>query len=107
MGCKGSSVRVRSPRRIKWADKPVHFFKMYITYILYSNKIDRYYTGHTENLERRMEEHNRGKTPFMSRGIPWKVMYQKEFGTRKEAMKHEEFIKKRGAKRFLDDTNAK
>jgi len=78
---------------------------MYITYILYSSKIDRYYTGHTENLDRRLEEHNRGKTPFMAKGIPWKIVYSKEFETRKEAMKYERFIKKRGAERFLNDNN--
>jgi len=76
---------------------------MYITYILYSNRIDRYYTGHTENLDRRLEEHNRGKTKVIARGIPWIVIYNKEFDTRSEAMRHEKFIKKRGAKRFLND----
>jgi len=78
---------------------------MYITYILYSSTIDRYYTGHTENLDHRLEEHNRGKTPFMAKGIPWEIVYSKEFKSRKEAMKYERHIKKRGAGRFLNDNN--
>jgi putative endonuclease len=58
---------------------------MYITYILYSGKINKFYTGQTDNIYRRLEEHNRGKTPGMVKGMPWKIMYLKEFQSRKEA----------------------
>ena len=76
---------------------------MFVTYILYSEGIHRYYTGQTEDLNRRTEEHNRGKTPEMEKGIPWKVVYAREFNTRSEAVRLERYIKKRGASRFLDD----
>jgi putative endonuclease len=78
---------------------------MYNVYILYSNRIDRFYTGQTEDLERRLLEHNRGKTAFLARGMPWKIVYYKGFSSRTEAMEHERFIKKRGASRFLTDNN--
>jgi len=38
-------------------------FDMYYTYILYSPKINKYYTGQTKDLNHRLKEHNRGKTP--------------------------------------------
>jgi putative endonuclease len=76
---------------------------MYVTYIVFSSKIKRFYTGHTEDFERRLQEHNRGKTPGMAKGVPWKLIYLKELPSRKEAMKLEKFIKKRGAARFLND----
>ena len=76
---------------------------MYITYILYSSRINKYYTGQTTNLMRRLEEHNRGKTAFMAKGVPWQFVYSKEFYSRKEAIKLERLIKKRGAERFLKD----
>ena len=76
---------------------------MFVTYILYSGVIRRYYTGQTEDLSRRIEEHNRGKTPGMEKGIPWEIVYTREFNTRSEAMKLERYIKKRGASRFLED----
>lgn len=76
---------------------------MYTTYILYSGKINRYYTGHTIDLERRLQEHNRGKTAFMESGRPWTLIYSKKFQTRKEAVNHEAVIKKRGAERFLEN----
>ncbi len=76
---------------------------MFVTYILYSEVIHRYYTGQTEDLSRRLEEHNRGKTSGMEKGIPWKIVYTREFNTRSEAIRLERYIKKRGAYRFLDD----
>jgi putative endonuclease len=80
---------------------------MYITYILYSSKIDKYYTGQTMNLDRRLEEHNCGKTPVSASGMPWKLIYSKVFTSRHDAMKLERYIKKRGAARFLNDNNIK
>ena len=76
---------------------------MYITYILYSTKINKFYTGQTSDLRRRLEEHNSGKTAFMAKGIPWKLLYSKEFDLRKDAIKLEKLIKKRGAARFLKE----
>jgi putative endonuclease len=79
---------------------------MYKTYILYSAKISKYYTGQTENIDRRLEEHNRGKTLGMAKGMPWDILFLKEFSTRQEALKLEKFIKKRGAARYLKDISA-
>ncbi len=78
---------------------------MYCTYILFSAELNRFYTGQTQDLERRIAEHNRGKTPGMAKGMPWKLMYSKEVQSRTEALKLEKFIKKRGAARYLLDNN--
>jgi putative endonuclease len=78
---------------------------MYTTYILFSSKIDKYYTGQTDDLDRRMEEHNRGKTPFLETGMPWNLVFSRECNSRHDAIKLEKFIKKRGATRFLKDNN--
>ena len=76
---------------------------MYTTYILFSAKINKYYTGHTIDLKRRIEEHNHGKTAFMASGVPWIIVFTRAFNSRSEAMKLEDKIKKRGANRFLND----
>lgn len=78
---------------------------MYITYILYSQRINKFYTGQTQDIVRRLEEHNRGKTSFMAIGMPWVILYSKAFKSRQEAVNLEMIIKKRGAARFLDDNN--
>jgi putative endonuclease len=78
---------------------------MYYTYILFSESLNKFYSGQTKDLSKRLIEHNRGKTPFMARGIPWKLVYSKESITRSDAIALEKFIKKRGAARFLADNN--
>ena len=80
---------------------------MYFTYILYSQKINKYYTGQTNDLNRRIHEHNLGKTCFMKRGMPWQLVYSQTQQTRSEAMNLEIKIKKRGVARFLKDNNSK
>jgi putative endonuclease len=39
----------------------------------------------------------------MAKGVPWQLVYSKEFYSRNEAIKLERLIKKRGAERFLND----
>ena len=58
---------------------------MYYTYILYSETLKKFYTGQTESLERRLLEHNHGKTEFMKTGIPWIIVFSKSFQSRGEA----------------------
>jgi len=76
---------------------------MYYTYILFSESLGKYYTGHTENVARRITEHNVGKTPYLKSGIPWALVFTQTFSSRSEAMALELKIKKCGAKRFLAD----
>ena len=76
---------------------------MYYTYILFSSKLKKYYTGQTSDLNRRLVEHNRGKTSFMKSGKPWDLIYSKSFASRKEAVNYERIIKKRGAARFISE----
>ena len=76
---------------------------MYTTYILHSGRINKFYTGQTTDLTRRLAEHNRGKTSFMASGIPWILVFFRTFNSRSDSIKFEKFIKNRGALRFLND----
>ena len=76
---------------------------MFTTYILYSTKLNKFYTGQTEDIGRRLEEHNRGKTNFTRNGSPWILVFTIEFDNRVDAVALEKKIKKRGAGRFLQD----
>jgi putative endonuclease len=78
---------------------------MFTTYILYTVKLKKFYTGQTKVLNKRIEEHNRGKTRFSASGSPWIVLFSIEFESRSEAIFLESKIKKRGAARFLADNN--
>lgn len=78
---------------------------MYSVYILYSESLMNYYVGSTENLEKRIKEHNSAKGNYTSKGVPWKLMIKIEKGTRSEAVSLEMKIKKRGIKRYLQDNS--
>ncbi len=49
----------------------------YKLYILQSLTKDRYYIGHTNNIERRLSEHNSGQTKSTKAYIPWKLVFLK------------------------------
>lgn len=66
---------------------------MFIVYVLYSEKFNRTYTGLTNNLERRLREHNSKRNKSTKAYVPWKVIYTEEFDTRIEARKREKYLK--------------
>jgi putative endonuclease len=74
---------------------------MYTLYILHSKTIDRYYIGYTNDIVRRLKEHNRIKSKFTDIGIPWVLVYSECFSSKKEAMQRERYIKGRKSKKFI------
>ena len=68
--------------------------KMNFVYILLCAD-NTYYTGWTNNLEKRIETHNQGKgAKYTKSRLPVKVVYIESFETKIEAMKREAEIKK-------------
>ena len=66
---------------------------MFHAYILKSLKDNRYYYGHTENIEKRLNEHNRGKVKSTKSRRPFVLHYFESFGSKSEAAKRELFFK--------------
>ncbi|OGU66663.1 MAG: excinuclease ABC subunit C [Stygiobacter sp. RIFOXYC12_FULL_38_8] len=75
----------------------------YTTNILFSVKKNKYYVGHTNNISRRLTEHNSGQNKSTKIGSPWELVYAKESDSKSEAYRFEINIKNRGASRFLSD----
>ncbi|MDP8230578.1 MAG: GIY-YIG nuclease family protein, partial [Candidatus Gorgyraea atricola] len=48
---------------------------MYYVYALKSMKDKELYTGFTDNLERRIGEHNRGEEPSTRPRVPFELIY--------------------------------
>ena len=71
-------------------------------YILFSNKLNKYYVGSTTDIERRFAEHNRGKEKFTKTGIPWVIVYTQIFDVILQARKREFFIKKMKSRKFIE-----
>ncbi|MCM4169857.1 excinuclease ABC subunit C [Arenibacter sp. TNZ] len=72
-------------------------------YILYSEKRSRYYVGQTADIRKRLIRHNLGVVPSTKGGAPWVLVLQIEVLSRSEAIVLEHRIKKRRAKRYIDD----
>ncbi len=84
--CGGSSV-------VEWSPEATGRNFMYYVYVLKSLKSGRFYTGSTNNLERRLVEHNgrhKGYTKFTG---PFKLLYKEEYDTRSKAYEREMFLK--------------
>ena len=75
---------------------------MFIVYILYSKRIDHYYVGYTNNIERRIKEHNRRKGKYTDRGIPWIMVRTEIYTSKEEAELREKFIKKRKSRAYIE-----
>ncbi|MEN8193301.1 MAG: GIY-YIG nuclease family protein [Bacteroidota bacterium] len=76
---------------------------MFITYILYSKSIDKYYIGYTNNLELRIKRHNNGWSKYSSKGIPWELVYSETFSSKSDAIKRENKIKKMKSRMYIEN----
>jgi len=100
-------VLLREPNLQKSQNKILAFLIMtmnYRVYILQSKTTGRYYCGHTDDLDRRLRQHNDpdyhgSKTTKRFEG-PWVVVWSQEGESRGKAMVLERQIKKRGTQRF-------
>jgi putative endonuclease len=71
---------------------------MYFVYILQSEKDKKRYIGFTENLDRRIIEHNSGLVKSTRNRKPMKLIYFEEFKNKVDAMKREKEIKAKKGK---------
>ena len=66
---------------------------MYYFYILYSEKTDRYYIGHTENLMQRLKKHNTNHKGYTGKVNDWEIVYTEVFHSKSEAYARERQVK--------------
>ena len=74
---------------------------MWYVYVLQSLKNERLYIGSTNNLERRLSEHNSGKSRYTRSTRPFELVYQEDYGERIEARRRELFLKSGKGREFL------
>ena len=88
LGARGPGFKSRHP-------------DLFYVYILHSQISRRYYVGSTQDVEKRLREHNAGKSLSTRFGIPWKLIHTESFSIRSEAIVKERKIKARGIARYL------
>ena len=76
---------------------------MFFLYILQSEKDSSYYVGYSDNLEKRLYEHNSFTGRYTSRKKPWKLVYCEEYIEKSDALKREQYIKRMKSKRYIEE----
>ncbi len=67
---------------------------MFYVYCLQSNKdTDQLYFGYTNDLKRRLIEHNTGQNISTKRYMPWKVIYYEACISETDAKRRETYLK--------------
>ena len=67
---------------------------MFYVYMLKTKSIKPItYVGYTNNLKKRIKQHNSGKGAKFTRGRKWILIYKEKFKSKKEAISREYYIK--------------
>ena len=74
----------------------------YYVYFLKSLKDGRYYIGVSNNVTRRLEEHNKGLSKFTAPFRPYELKRVEKFVKIEDAYKRENFIKKKKSKKIIE-----
>ena len=75
---------------------------MFYVYVLQSQIDGRLYKGLTQNLNERLEQHNKGKTRSTKAFRPWKLLYYESFNSREEAREREKYLKSGIGREFIN-----
>jgi len=74
---------------------------MYYTYVIQSQRSKRWYTGSTNDLRKRLNQHNTGKSTWTKNGTPWKLIYYKACLDEQDARSREKYLKTGMGKRYI------
>ena len=73
---------------------------MYYVYILRSSKSGKLYFGYTDNLKRRLKEHQEGKSKYTKGHLPVKLVFYSAFLDKSIAKDFELYLKSGSGKAF-------
>jgi putative endonuclease len=73
----------------------------YFVYVLKSEKDNNFYTGFSENLYKRIEEHDAGRVESTMYRGPFKLVYYEACLNKKDALKRERYLKTAWGKRYI------
>ena len=74
---------------------------MYYTYVLKSEKDNKFYTGFTKNLKLRFEQHNKGLVDATKERRPLSLIYYEACLNREDATRREKYLKTYHGRMFL------
>jgi len=62
---------------------------------------DEIYTGQTQDLKQRLNQHNSGHVPHTSRFTPWRIRSATAFRSKERALAFERYLKSGSGRAFL------
>ncbi|MFH0892532.1 MAG: GIY-YIG nuclease family protein [Candidatus Falkowbacteria bacterium] len=74
---------------------------MWLVYILYSRKLNKTYTGSTNNFKERISKHNNGLVRSTKLGKPWIPVYVEFYPNETSARDREKHFKTSPGRRYL------
>lgn len=74
---------------------------MFYTYVIKSQKNNNWYTGYTNDLRKRFNQHNDGKSIWTKSRGPWKLIYYEACLNKDDAKAREKYLKSGMGKRYL------
>lgn len=74
---------------------------MFYTYVLKSQIDGKFYTGFTDDLKRRLSEHNTGRVASTKSRAPLEIVYYEACRCEKDAVKREKYLKTTYGHRYL------
>jgi len=74
---------------------------MYYVYVLFCERDKHFYTGFTNDLERRLDEHKKGKVYSTRRRLPVKLVYYEASINQEDALHREKYLKSTYGKRYI------
>ena len=79
------------------------FFVMsYFVYIIQSLKDGTYYVGSTQDITKRLERHNQGRSNYTKFKRPWKLVFCENYPDRSSVRIRENEIKARKSKKYIE-----
>lgn len=88
------------PARRASGSESLMIFGAYYVYLLRSLKDKKYYIGQTENLEKRLSQHNNGLVRSTKHRLPFLLVGFEEYSSRNEARWREFDLKKHSDKKI-------
>lgn len=98
-----SKSRTRFGARLACRAARSYNLHMYFVYILQSSSDGKTYVGSTDNVERRLKEHNTGRSKATKHRGPLKLLFTEEFETHLEAARREKWWKSSTGRRKLKE----
>ncbi|MBI5698712.1 GIY-YIG nuclease family protein [Candidatus Saganbacteria bacterium] len=74
---------------------------MFFIYVLKSSKDNNLYIGFTNNLDRRIKQHNSGRVKSTKHRVPFVLIYKETVQTKEEAVEREKHLKSGSGRDFI------